>query len=666
MGGILMNIYLPNDWYLEFEDYKKNEFRGNEGIYDNFTDEQFEAIKDYFRWRTRSRFKELVANTSLAAKPKKAEVLSQIMEGITDWVYDGCVDTGVFGASHCDLGHALRYEHYALSPSTGKVLVFGVNCASDFFGIEPERLKKINSVQEETLEEIKLIAFIMNAGKFGEYFKRYYGDLMDIINVLRPEINEVFGKQWNQQIANFLTVKLPLTPSMIRKIEYVRNGVYTQRVQERKRYGKIIELCNNDPKAVAIVRDGLGKELFIVKVIVAYLNTEFNKADEKELRKRQSLARLVVQFTSTYNMLSERGVSNFYKFINNAKEEVYYTKTANGERLATKGEIKNRIPQLVVKEQYFLPEHQVKMLNIFGWGIFGHEKMYKASGCEDADNDMDKIIKSAKLMAETLAWLNNEEELKEAMKNLRDNMEEREYPDSAPDEIDVDVSMEEIIPFIYHNCLDNTKNSYYDIALDIARRAMQYNNYSVSVKQAAILRKVYAELKFGKANTESNKFNDFGSTDKFEHPILSKIKVLQDNSEHPALKNHEFAFKVIDTIMKYKKVSEKQEAVIDKAYQALMSSLKKEEKANIIFVEDAIESETNNENDYNNNEEYNLDNIGEDKENEVFIDDITSIRRKRSIWKTDAHSIVHMYSISEISEALGRGVFKEDDGNKQQ
>ena len=40
-------MYIPNDWYTEFEEYKKNEFYGNEGLYDNFTEEQFETIKDY-------------------------------------------------------------------------------------------------------------------------------------------------------------------------------------------------------------------------------------------------------------------------------------------------------------------------------------------------------------------------------------------------------------------------------------------------------------------------------------------------------------------------------------------------------------------------------------------------------------------------------------------
>lgn len=659
-------MYLPNNWFLEFEEYKKTEFRGNEGIYDSFTEEQFEAIKDYFRWRTRSRFKELVANTSLAVRPRKAEVLAEVMGGITDWVYDGCVDTGCLGASHCELGHALRYEHYATSPSTGKQLIFGVNCASDFFGIEPEKLRKINSVQDEILEEVKLIAFVINTGKHKEYFQRFYGDLMDVINVLRAELNDAFGYSWNQQMGNFLKVGLPFTKSMIHRYERVKSGIYQQRLEERRRYGNIIELCGNDPKAVEFVRDGAGRNLFIVKVILAHINTAFDNSDAKELKKRQSLSRLAIQFTETYTKLSEKGVSDFSKFVYSAKEKVYYTKTENGERIATKNEIRDRVPQLIIKEQYYLPDNQVKMLSIFGWGVFGYESLYKDSGCADADTDIEKIVNSGRLMAATLAWLNNEEEFKAAMKQLKNNMVAREYPSEAPDEIKVTRSMEEIIPYIHENCPRNTNNGYYNIARDIAKKAIENDNYSVSVKQANVLRRVYAEL-IGE-QVESQQNNSASA-------IYNKIDELLENRSNPALQDHQFAFKVIDTVKKYKSVSPKQEAVIEKAYDALVKSRGKQEKANIIFIEDdngndsvqSTDSRTEGlfdegssdvEKDY---EDYDFDEPDEGES--VFVDNNTIKKRVKPIWSDNGRVTERMPSISEISEALGVGVLKEDGSN---
>ena len=75
-------MYIPSDYYREFKAYCKEEFQNNNGIYDSFTDEQVEVIKDYFRWRSKRRVHELCRNTTLAVKPKKAEILSTLMGGV--------------------------------------------------------------------------------------------------------------------------------------------------------------------------------------------------------------------------------------------------------------------------------------------------------------------------------------------------------------------------------------------------------------------------------------------------------------------------------------------------------------------------------------------------------------------------------------------------------
>ncbi len=635
-------MYIPNEWYNEFEEYKKEEFYENEGIYDNFSDQQIRAIKEYFRWRTKIRFKELVANTKLEAKPKKAETLAKIMGGITDWVYDGCVDTGEFGGGNCELGHALRYEHYAFSPSTTREIVFGVTCASDFFGIEPEKLRKINKVQAEILEEVKFIAYIRNTGKHRDYIKRFYPDLMDVINTLRNEMNEAFGKGWNEQMANFLTASLPWTQSMVGKFQYVHRTTYQKRVDERSQAQKVLNLCNNDPKAVEFLQKGAAsKDIFLVKIIINHLANN-KDATGNELKKLQAMLRLSILFDDTYTKLSKYGVADFKKFVNSAKENIYYVNAANGERLATKGEIENKVAQLIIKEEMYLPENQFKMLRLFGWGVFGDERMYKDSGCDSGDNDIDKIFKSGRIMSETLEWLNKVDELKITMLALKEHMDSINYPESAIDEIKPELSIKEIIDYIYDQDLKGDKNRLYDIAGDIADRAVQNNNYNISVKQSKIVRDAYAQLT-GKATP--NNQNNQACTE-----VDDKIALLIQNKNHPSLTNHDFAFKIIGTVKKYGKVSINQKKYIEEAYDALILALEKGQsaKANIIFIED------------NDSKKSGAETKQIQNNNSVFVEGSKNSKPMDN-WNTEANSIVSMPSISEISQALGQGVLKEDE-----
>lgn len=657
-------MYIPNDWYTEFEEYKKNEFYGNEGLYDNFTEEQFETIKDYFRWRSRLRFRELVSNTSLAVKHKKAQELANIIGNVTDWVYDGCVDTGVFGGGYCELGHALRYEHYAFSPSTGRQLIFGSSCASDFFGIEKEKLRKINSVQDETLDEVKFIAFIQNTGKQPEYFKKFYGDLMAVINILRDEMNEAFGKEWNEQMAAFLKVGLPWTKSMVKRYEYVHEYKYKAKLRELKKYEGVLGICNNDQRILDIIKDEEAKNLHIINVIVSSMN---NTALNMEDKRKQALLRLLMKFNDTYKNLKKLGLSDFYKFVNSASETIYYTKAKNGDRIATKKEIENMVSELYTQEKVYLPEKYYRMLRLFGWAIFGDEKMYKDTKCTYAEEELEKVICSGKLMAETLDWLNDIDRFKTAILAIKDHLKDREYPDTAVDEISEEVSIKEVINFLYMYEKRNTKDALFATAFDIADKAVTYKKYNVSIKQAYTMRKAYNIL------TGKVSYKDIDGADE---DISNKINVLLKNKDDPALERQEFAFKVIGTVLKYNKISEKQKKVINNAYEAFNGTDAINQNNTIVdevFIEDNKDTKKVNEEDTESNEDYFMDSKNNDNDydykeayaddRQVFVDSKVSKNGKnRDDWGKSTKSLIEMPSIVAISEALGTGIFEGDSG----
>ena len=88
---VLKLLYLSRAWENEFEDYKKNELKNNANLYDTITIMQFEAIKEYFRWRSKKRLKEITKNTRLERLPEKAALFASRFGDADDWEYDGCV-----------------------------------------------------------------------------------------------------------------------------------------------------------------------------------------------------------------------------------------------------------------------------------------------------------------------------------------------------------------------------------------------------------------------------------------------------------------------------------------------------------------------------------------------------------------------------------------------
>jgi hypothetical protein len=223
--------YMPNKWLKEFAEYHIDNFDGNDNIYNTLNEAQRTIVKDYFRWRSRLFFEEQKASKVLRTKPTKTRELVSLMGNSNDWYYDGTVDTGYKGASHCELGHPLRYEHYAFSPSLNKQIIFGSTCMSDFFELDEKVIRQITQAQEILLKELKSIVFIKQTDKSDEYLEPAK-ELWDVMKHFKGRFTKFAnGAGWSRFIGGFARLNLPLTRSMM-QMYHKMLGVYLRELED--------------------------------------------------------------------------------------------------------------------------------------------------------------------------------------------------------------------------------------------------------------------------------------------------------------------------------------------------------------------------------------------------------------------------------------------------
>lgn len=208
------------------------------------TPDQKKVLKQYYTWYTVEVYKTLAKSTRLSLAPGKAEKLAEL-RGIKNWKFGGVWDTGFHGGSKCELGHSLRYEYYAvpedeaerikmnlsdkksnasmgsrrhniLSDDDTFKIIFGETCASDFFNIEPDQMKKLVKTREIMSNEIKLMADILSNGLEKEYTakcKLLYEVIARLDN--RKNIVDVFGLQVGSTLLNFIATSMPFPMSLV-------------------------------------------------------------------------------------------------------------------------------------------------------------------------------------------------------------------------------------------------------------------------------------------------------------------------------------------------------------------------------------------------------------------------------------------------------------------
>lgn len=703
------SMRLPNEWILEFDRYKQNSVRNNENLYDSLDLVQMAAIKKYFRWVTRNKAKWLLKNTRLEKNPEKAKKLSNIMGEADDWVYDGCVDTGRLGGSHCELGHALRYEHYAYSAELNKSIVFGVSCASDFFGIDKAVLNKIQALQSETVEEIKKIVFILETGKKDEYFNTCYPLLYDVIAVLGKEAAElgdaerpIFGNDFDKIMGEFLRVGLPLTETMVKQYEKIRDGVYREKVRDANVISMMLERIQDNPERKSFVQGITTDTPFYTKDSLRYICEMCNFIDYVT---ESDIFNMAVNVDRAYKKIKKIGIKDVVEFSKSGKRTELRVKAANGERLATKREIETMSSSVYTVNEYPIGEEKNSLMKVLVWAVNGDIKQLKSVfGSKIEKETPNTILKTTEKKVDQLVeWVLGEGFISDVQILAKSHRNKVEYPDTAEDEELGKITARDMADLILGEAAKNRSwaqsNQYIKIAIDIATKVKK-KNIKPSEKQMNILLTVYNQLTKGSLGIDSETHK---STVKKAEYIKENTKLVKNLT---LLKDLKFAEKVAETVIKQGRASEKQTNIIDKAYEQILDYLDKNKSTQIfidddttetnssmkykeqeskkdnssagydesVFIEGQWEQDLNNAKDFNYTEGANdsvfeedvIGNIYKNMRDEDEPNDMQDWENQEyNMAGETASSIGKLPSLVEMSDALGHGEFSLNKGEKQ-
>lgn len=340
--------YIPDRWLNEFVEYHIRNFHDNKNIYVNLYDNQKIAIQHYFRWRSKLLYDSLSETSILKVKPNKTVRLVELMGDLDDWVYDGTTDTGFVGGGYCTFGHALRYEHYATSLSTGRSIVFGSTCISDFFQVDEKIIKLMTKIQDELLSEVKCCIFIMETGKVDEY-KELHPLLDEISSELGVKADTLSNiKGWHKHTSSFRTLGIPITSSMLREYKVIRDKYspkltvdYLERVEE------VLKLAKDKRYPINVVREILDHKhrLVFIRIVRAILLTK--DLDNKLVKQG---VYIYPKLSAVANKLSEIKAMGIDIDLLIRQPKLHYYIEINGRyRLATKEEVKNRVKGLEMK-----------------------------------------------------------------------------------------------------------------------------------------------------------------------------------------------------------------------------------------------------------------------------------------------------------------------------
>lgn len=148
-------------------------------LYNKLSQEEVGLLDEYSKFHSRLVFKEsngdlgLSTNNSSDYRNWKRQELSNI-HGDENWVYEGYVDTGAFPGGYCEMGHPLRYIHFARGVKSGKIVKFGIKCIGDFFEVDSSVTNGLLKAQRENLSDLLELSQIYSSNESVEGAKKSF------------------------------------------------------------------------------------------------------------------------------------------------------------------------------------------------------------------------------------------------------------------------------------------------------------------------------------------------------------------------------------------------------------------------------------------------------------------------------------------------------------
>jgi len=205
---------------------------GEANIFDGLSDNQIQAIQNYYLWYTSEEYAKLSHNRTFEIKESKGIKLDSIRQDYV-WYFGGIVDRGFKGNSKCTLGHPIRYEYIALGyesikdretdPKSFKNRVkFGETCSSDFFIIPLDEMRKLVKIRKAMSEEIEAIASAKKKQVYENDDKDWKAlwenvelirNLVDGKNIM--QLTKAFGGKVANALMTFRDLDIPFPDSLV-------------------------------------------------------------------------------------------------------------------------------------------------------------------------------------------------------------------------------------------------------------------------------------------------------------------------------------------------------------------------------------------------------------------------------------------------------------------
>jgi hypothetical protein len=552
--------YMPSKWLEEFAIFHITNFEGNANLYASLSTNQIKVIKEYFRWRSRLIFDEQNTSRVLRTKPVKALKLIELMGSAEDWEYDGTVDTGFKGGGFCELGHALRYEHYAVSPSSRKQIIFGRTCMSDFFQVDDRVLAAIMSAQETLIKELKSIAFILRTQKLVEYSKAYK-DLPTIIDkfvVEPPKIRNIKG--WVKFLDKFTKAGLPITRSMLLKYEELETACHKQ---DAEKDAKAIL----DQAVEALLSRGYTQEEVDGIIFDKYnltlaknLKVSILEGDIQSTFVSEGLE-LLPKLLSVQNKLVTR-LDSIPELLQQIRKKYYFFRRGTRKRLATKNEVKYA-KHALIEDVYYGRTKTLELDTLLReitpprWS----RERYPSALRNEQKLYRDNFLSSSELLVQAIKWLNNDI----ILDVLRVFDKPVEYLETASDEQVDETNINLQYDFISANI---------EVLTDAERKrfARILNHDLAHTNEIDFISNVYKRVnnRLNKQKEEAPKEPEVvKETDLLTPELDAQLDKLVDALSHGKIPQTHFVFHVIPTIRRTGKISIRQRNIVDKALELI-------------------------------------------------------------------------------------------------
>ena len=525
-----------------------NKFINRNEIFSKLNPTQLKILRDYHKWISAVKYKEVMATSKLG-------------DGI---LFCGLINNLTSNDIPCESG--IAPVGCVLQDSTGKVRTIALDKLADIGASEVE-IRVINNISNEVLSELEYLCYIKDINATDEFEAKRYDKIREVLEELYD------SSRGNEQSAvaycyYLITAKLPLTLSLI---SYYKNDLYE--LYKQQLVDNIAVDIMKDYNCSKEFMDSVRKSnVYFMTLINSYLKQDI------DLDKKRVMLKLGVKFKEIYDKLSNGGKTDFTRLVEASKQTAYYVTTALGERLATKNEIKSIVSGVYKKDTYFLPKEKREKLLLFGWCVTGDEKYYNQSNVERYKKEFDRLEKLYEEIWDALTWLGSDEFLKEDLKELVKGLKPIEYPDKADDEIK-EGSLVAMLKYIKEHGTEDT--NYDRIALDIAEKCIKYKSYAISEKQSFIVKTVYDKLtkpEEPKDKPPTERLSN-GKPNLYNEDLYNKLVEI---AKHPLFIKKSFVAKIMDSVLRYKKCSEKQYDIIMDEYKRL--GLSKEDAFSVFGI----------------------------------------------------------------------------------